>query len=114
MKALLFIACIVAGSATAFAQESWPEFRGPGAQGHSAERGLPIEWSETKNIMWKTPVAGLGWSSPVVANGRVWLTTAVEQPLDAPLPADMNESELAAWTIVARVLFNLDEAITKS
>ncbi len=82
MKALLFIACIVAGSATAFAQESWPEFRGPGAQGHSAERGLPIEWSETKNIMWKTPVAGLGWSSPVVANGRVWLTTAVEQPLD--------------------------------
>ncbi len=79
MKALLFIACVIAGSTPAFAQENWPEFRGPGAQGHSAERGLPIEWSETKNIVWKTPVAGLGWSSPVVANGRVWLTTAVEQ-----------------------------------
>jgi hypothetical protein len=50
--------------------EEWPEFRGPGAQGHSAERGLPLEWSETKNIVWKTPV---------VAKGRVWLTTAVEQ-----------------------------------
>ena len=60
-------------------EDQWPEFRGPGAQGHSVESGLPLEWSETRNIVWKTPVAGLGWSSPVVANGRVWLTTAVEQ-----------------------------------
>lgn len=66
-------------SSVALAKEEWPEFRGPGAQGHSAERGLPLEWSESKNIVWKTPVAGLGWSTPVVANGRVWLTTAVEQ-----------------------------------
>jgi outer membrane protein assembly factor BamB len=61
------------------ARDEWPEFRGPGAQGHSAARDLPIEWSETKNVAWKAPVAGLGWSTPVVANGRVWLTTAVEQ-----------------------------------
>jgi outer membrane protein assembly factor BamB len=61
------------------AKDWWPEFRGPGAQGHSNERGLPLEWSETRNIVWKSPVAGLGWSTPVVANGRVWLTTAVEQ-----------------------------------
>ena len=45
-------------------------------QGHAAETGLPIEWSETQNIVWKAPVAGTGWSSPVVAGGRVWLTTA--------------------------------------
>ena len=57
----------------------WPEFRGPLAQGHSDERGLPVEWSETKNVAWKVPVPGLGWSTPVVANGKVWLTTAVEQ-----------------------------------
>jgi outer membrane protein assembly factor BamB len=67
-------------SAVASAKEDWPEFRGPGAQGHSAERGLPVEWSETSNIAWKAPVPGLGWSTPVVANGRVWLTSAVEQP----------------------------------
>lgn len=59
--------------------EDWPEFRGPTGQGHSAERGLPLEWSETQNVLWKTPVPGSGWSSPVVANGRVWMTTAVEQ-----------------------------------
>jgi outer membrane protein assembly factor BamB len=88
MRFAAFIVCLAAGSGAAFAQEptaaavakaEWPEFRGPGAQGHSTEQGLPIEWSETKNIVWKSAVAGLGWSSPVVANGRVWLTTAVEQ-----------------------------------
>jgi outer membrane protein assembly factor BamB len=57
----------------------WPEFRGPGGQGHSVERGLPLEWGEGRNVVWKTPVPGLGWSSPVVAGGRVWITTAIEQ-----------------------------------
>jgi len=60
--------------------EDWPQFRGPGGEGHSTERGVPLEWSETKNVAWKSPVPGLGWSSPVVAGGRVWLTTATEDP----------------------------------
>ena len=59
--------------------EQWPEFRGPGAQGHSSERGLPLEWSETRNVAWKVPVPGLGWSTPVIANGKVWLTSAVDE-----------------------------------
>lgn len=57
--------------------EDWPQFRGPGGQGHSTETRLPVEWSETKNVTWKVPVPGRGWSSPVVAAGRVWVTTAV-------------------------------------
>jgi outer membrane protein assembly factor BamB len=56
--------------------EDWPQFRGPGGQGHSSEAGLPLQWGETKNVAWKVPVPGRGWSSPVVARGRVWLTTA--------------------------------------
>jgi outer membrane protein assembly factor BamB len=56
--------------------EDWPQFRGPTGQGHSIERGLPLEWSETRNVIWKSAVPGRGWSSPVVAGGRVWLTTA--------------------------------------
>ena len=61
------------------AAQDWPQFRGPDGQGHSVERGLPLEWGEARNVRWKSPIAGLGWSSPVVANGKVWLTTAVEQ-----------------------------------
>jgi len=60
--------------------EDWPQFRGPGGQGHSSERSVPLEWSESQNVIWKTPVPGLGWSSPVVAGGRVWLTTATDDP----------------------------------
>jgi outer membrane protein assembly factor BamB len=64
-------------SASLSAQGEWPQFRGPGGQGHSSERGLPLEWSETRNVLWKVPIDGRGWSSPVVSNDRVWLTTAV-------------------------------------
>jgi outer membrane protein assembly factor BamB len=60
------------------AGDQWPQFRGPDGQGHSDARGLPTEWSETRNIAWKVPVPGRGWSSPVVADGRVWLTTATQ------------------------------------
>jgi outer membrane protein assembly factor BamB len=55
------------------APEDWPQFRGPTGQGHSSESGLPIQWSETQNIVWKVPLSG-GWSSPVIAAGRVWVT----------------------------------------
>jgi outer membrane protein assembly factor BamB len=65
------------GAAAHAAAQSWPEFRGPGGQGHSSDADVPLEWSESKNVAWKVPVPGAGWSSPVIANGRVWLTTAV-------------------------------------
>ncbi len=60
------------------ATQDWPEFRGIDGQGHAPDRGVPLEWSESRNIAWKTVVPGQGWSSPVVSGGRLWLTTAVE------------------------------------
>jgi outer membrane protein assembly factor BamB len=69
---------LTAGASVLAQAEDWPQFRGPTGQGHATEHGLPLEWSETNNIVWKAPVPGLGWSSPTVANGRVWLTTVVE------------------------------------
>ena len=63
--------------------EDWPQFRGPGGEGHSTEVNLPLEWSETKNMVWKTAVAGKGWSSPVVMGDRIWLTSAIGQTLHA-------------------------------
>ena len=57
--------------------DDWPRFRGPSGQGHSGESGVPFEWSETDHVVWKSEVVGRGWSSPVVADGRIWLTTAV-------------------------------------
>lgn len=62
--------------ATAADELDWPEFRGPRGDGTSAATGLPLDWSETENVKWKTPLPGKAWSSPVVWGGQVWLTTA--------------------------------------
>ena len=72
--------CVVIVSllAAPIVRAQWPEFRGPTGQGHSTETNLPLEWSETRNVKWKTPVAGRGWSSPSIAGGRVWVTTAID------------------------------------
>jgi outer membrane protein assembly factor BamB len=79
--ALLFTA-LTSDSAVAEALPSWNQWRGPAGQGHApAAKGLPLAWSESENVVWKTPVEGKGWSSPVLADGRLWLTTAVETPL---------------------------------
>ena len=65
-------------SAVLAAAEDWTQFRGPTAQGHSATTGLPRHWSEDEHVQWKTELPGEGWSSPVSANGKIWMTTALE------------------------------------
>lgn len=57
----------------------WPQFRGPTGDGLYIGPPIPIEWGPEKNVVWKTPIPGRGWSSPIVWQGRVYLTTAVEQ-----------------------------------
>jgi outer membrane protein assembly factor BamB len=56
----------------------WPQWRGPRGDGISNEKNLPVEWSATKNIKWKTRIAGRGHSSPVVWGNRIFLTTSIE------------------------------------
>jgi outer membrane protein assembly factor BamB len=56
--------------------ENWPQFRGPDGTGHSDARGLPLQWSETRNVVWKTPIHDRGWSSPVIYGKQIWLTSA--------------------------------------
>ena len=59
--------------------EDWPQFRGPGGQGHATARGLPLTWSETENVAWKVAIPGKAWSSPVIRGDRLWLTTATDE-----------------------------------
>jgi outer membrane protein assembly factor BamB len=62
----------------AYAGDNWPQFRGPEGTGHSDARGLPLNWSETNNVVWKTPIHDRGWSSPVIYGDQIWLTTAAQ------------------------------------
>ena len=57
----------------------WPRFRGPTEDGHAKVKSIPLKWSATENVKWKVPVPGKGWSSPVLSDGRVYLTTAYAQ-----------------------------------
>ena len=59
------------------AQADWKQWRGPTGQGH-ADANLPTTWSETKNVTWRTPIPGKGWSSPVIEGNQIWLTAAHE------------------------------------
>ncbi|MCA9179281.1 MAG: PQQ-binding-like beta-propeller repeat protein, partial [Planctomycetales bacterium] len=58
----------------AAAANDWSRFRGPEGNGASSATGLPTSWSESENIVWKTPLPGAGASSPVVQNGHIYLT----------------------------------------
>jgi outer membrane protein assembly factor BamB len=76
--------CLVIAVALAampvLADAPWPQWRGPDGQGHApATHDLPITWSETDNVAWKTPLPGRGWSSPVIDERLVWMTTALER-----------------------------------
>ena len=57
--------------------EEWFEFRGPTGQGHSTGKALPTTWSPTENVLWKTDIPGVGWSSPIVVGKKVYVTSAV-------------------------------------
>ena len=66
----------------------WPSMRGPWSDGHvsipgdTKPLGLPLHWSDTENVKWKTEIPFRGWSTPVVMGGQVWLTTATEDGHD--------------------------------
>jgi outer membrane protein assembly factor BamB len=62
----------------AFGSEDWPNFRGPGDFGRADGAKLPIQWSEDKHVVWKVPIQGKAWSSPVIAGERIFLTNATE------------------------------------
>lgn len=58
----------------------WPAFRGPTRDGQIRNLSLPLEWSTTEGIRWRSPIDGIGWSSPVVVAQRIYLTTAIPVP----------------------------------
>lgn len=72
---LIVSGCLLSGG-TAFS-DYWPEFRGVTGQGHAEDSQVPLTWSSTQNVRWKIPVEGKAWSSPVVANGAIFVSTAI-------------------------------------
>lgn len=83
------VALTLLSAALALADD-WRQFRGPHGLGISDEDGLPVHWSSSENVLWRTPLPGAGTSSPVTVGDRVFLTCYSGYALDADAPGDMN------------------------
>jgi outer membrane protein assembly factor BamB len=76
---ILLITTISFGFLTSKAQQdNWTQFRGSNLNGIALETKAPTVWNDSTNIMWKTDIAGKGWSSPVVYGNQIWVTTATD------------------------------------
>ena len=110
-KWVLIVALLVSGwfsgvSADDLAVREWHDFRGPKGDGHAvaSEHTIPLAWGEGTNVSWRTKIHGRGWSSPVVADGRVWVTTATRDGRSlSVLALDVNTGEV----LIDRVVFTV-------
>jgi outer membrane protein assembly factor BamB len=93
LVAMLFLSMTLPSRA-----ENWPQWRGPRNDGHSAEKGLPTTWSETKNVAWKLELPGIGSSTPIIWGDRIFLTAAVKNEV-VLLCADTNGKMLWSKTV---------------
>jgi hypothetical protein len=66
---------LAAVSMVLFAAADWPQFLGPQGASITEEKGLPVAWSATENILWKTALPGFGGSSPMVLGEKIFVTT---------------------------------------
>jgi outer membrane protein assembly factor BamB len=82
--------------------ENWPQFRGPRGDGTSQEKDVPTRWSQTENIAWKTPIRGVGHSSPVVWENSVFLTSATEDGKRLLIRLDATSGKVLWEVIVAK------------
>ena len=94
------------------ARADWPQFRGPLGDGVvPAGPGmqpnlLPLKWSESQNVIWKAPIPHKGWSTPVVMQGRIWLTTAAADGHDF---FAICVDEATGHVLINKMLFHADQ-----
>ena len=96
---LVIIFALSVFSAYAFAQEpeQWARFHGPNGQGISTATGLPTHWSATENIAWHTPIPGTGWSSPIIWDNHIFLTSTTDHGKECRLIALDRKTGKILW-----------------
>jgi len=76
---LTFITFLISSLSGAQNNNSWMDYRGPSIDGHSYANNVPILWNDSTNIDWKIEIPGKGWSSPVILDNQIWITSALEK-----------------------------------
>ena len=107
---LVFIILTSLLSSFKFTNEDWTHFRGSKLNGIANVKSCPISWSPDSNIVWKNNIHGIGWSSPVVYDDQIWLTTATEDGKEmSAVCIDYNSGE----TLFDKVVFKPDSIYRK-
>ncbi len=78
--------------------ENWMRFRGPSGQGLSNETNLPVTWSATESVKWKTSLQGKGWSSPIVYEDLIFLTASTEEGVSCQVFCLNRKDGSVNWT----------------
>ncbi len=78
--------------------ENWMRFRGPTGQGLSNETNLPVTWSATESVKWKTSLPGKGWSSPIVFEDQIFLTASTEEGVSCQVICLNRKDGSVNWT----------------
>jgi outer membrane protein assembly factor BamB len=77
--------------------EDWPQWRGPRLDGTSPDTKVPIYWSATSNVVWKTQLPGLGHASPIICGGKIFIVSAVPRTDERMLVCLSRNSGQIAW-----------------
>ncbi|MCU0407709.1 MAG: PQQ-like beta-propeller repeat protein [Bacteroidales bacterium] len=77
LRSIFIIIILTVFSSLFCRSQNWPGWRGPAGDGTSSEGNLPVKWDSVTNVIWKTPVPGVGYSSPIVWNDRIFTCTAL-------------------------------------
>jgi outer membrane protein assembly factor BamB len=85
-KHLSFVIFLIVFNCISLTQaQNWPCFRGPNGDGTSSETSLPLKWDSVTNVVWKVPVPGNGYSSPIIWKDKLFITTALNETQEKAL-----------------------------
>jgi outer membrane protein assembly factor BamB len=88
---------LVIDSTSVIQAQNWPGWRGPNGDGTSSETSLPVKWDSVTNVVWKTAFPGKGYSSPVIWNDKLFITTAIQETQEKILLCYDNRSGKLLW-----------------
>ncbi len=109
MRSLSPVLLLLAAIQSLSGADSWPQFRGPRGDGHAPAASVPIKFSEQESVLWKTELPGKAWSSPIIVDNLIWLTTAIElkpteEEFERMLAEQIEEAEVRKSRNVAKAV----------
>jgi outer membrane protein assembly factor BamB len=97
VRSMKLILVVLLASVLPILAENWPQWRGPRLDGTSIEKHLPVHWSGTSNVVWKTALPGLGHASPIVHGDKIFTVSAVPETQERVLLCADRETGKIAW-----------------